>query len=162
MLSQLSFGKRIFIDSNIFIYHFLGINPSCSALLSRVETKDILGFTSVIVIAEVWHRLMIAEAIEIFKLTPRQAVNYLKSRHQHVGQLTKCHQALRAIPKMNITIWSLPRKIFHTAESVSREFGLLTNDSLNLALIRQHKLTDIATNDSDFEQIQDIKVWKPA
>ena len=36
----------------------------------------------------------------------------------------------------------------------------MTNDSLNLDVMRSNQLYDIATNDGDFERVEDIKVWK--
>lgn len=50
----------------------------------------------------------------------------------------------------------------HASAGIKREYGLLTNDALNLALMRRHRLACIASNDSDFERVTDLLVWKPA
>lgn len=47
MLSKLPSGKRIFIDSNIFIYHYLGLIDSCSDLFIRIENKNDTDFLRV-------------------------------------------------------------------------------------------------------------------
>ena len=161
MSSPIRPGQRIFIDSNIFIYHFLGTMSLCSDLLARVEAKDIRGFTSVIVVAEVWHRLMIAEVIEIYKISPTKAVSYLKSHPQIVKELSKCHFAITSISALHIKIWPLTERVFGSAQLIIKRFGLLTNDALNLALMKSHKVKNIATNDRDFEHIKDISVYRP-
>lgn len=162
MLSKVPTGSRIFIDSNIFIYHFLGLEDSCTQLLARIEEEEVKGFTSVIVLAEVWHRLMVAECIEMYKVSPRKATSYLKSNPEKVKKLTRCQEAISSIPKMKISIWSLTRKAFSLAQTISQEYGLLTNDSLNLALMRQHRIKNIATNDTDFQRVKNINFWKPS
>lgn len=60
---DLSENEQVFLDANIFIYHFGGLSTDCRNLLSRCAKGEIHGFTSHLVIAEVLHRLMIAEAV---------------------------------------------------------------------------------------------------
>jgi predicted nucleic acid-binding protein len=67
-LSDLESGSSIFIDANIFIYHFSKeskFNLASSDFLERVENGDMYGFTSIPVIQEVTHRMMIIEAAAI-------------------------------------------------------------------------------------------------
>ena len=73
-------GHRAFIDANIFIYHFTQtpLTASCTAFLQRVEMGDIQGITSVAILAEVAHRLMILEAIRTLGFSSRTAVKKLK------------------------------------------------------------------------------------
>src|SRR3989338_6609515 len=162
MLSQFPVDKNIFIDANIFIYHFLGMKDDCTQLLVQVENRKIAAFTSVIVLAEVWHRLMIAEAIENYGLTPHKAVSYLKNHPKIVKQLSRCHESMASIPQMRVKIWSLTQKAFILAQSISHEYGLLTNDALNAALMRLHRVKDVATNYGDFLRVKDVKVWRPS
>ena len=77
-LDEIPTGTRVFVDSNIFIYHFLGISESCTSFLSRAESQDIVAYTSTIVLAEVLHRLMIAEVVERYNLKPKDALEFLK------------------------------------------------------------------------------------
>lgn len=84
-LSEIPDGLSVFIDANIFIYHFSGPTPlssSCSAFLGRIEDGVIRGLTSTIVLVEVLHRLMILEAAGVFQLPPRDALRYLKEHPQ--------------------------------------------------------------------------------
>ena len=74
-LAALPSGGRVFIDANIFIYHFTHtpLTAACTKFLQRVEVGDIEGITSVITLAEVAHRLMILEGIQIHGLFPHAA-----------------------------------------------------------------------------------------
>lgn len=161
MLSTIKSSQKIFIDSNVFIYHFLGLNENVSRFLQRCEQKDITALTSSVVVAEVWHRLTIAEVIELYNVAPLKAVSYLKSHPQVVKELVKCHAAISSIPKFSVKIWPLTESILHRAQAIVRHDGLLTNDALNLATMESHRIKNIATNDRDFERIKNVIVHRP-
>ena len=55
-LSEIERGSEVFVDSNIFIYHFTGVSEQCSRLIDRCEKGDLTGMTSANVIPEVLHR----------------------------------------------------------------------------------------------------------
>lgn len=63
-LADLQNGDRLFIDANIFIYHFGGQSPECKTFLERCARRELVGYTATVNLAEVLHRLMIAEAVE--------------------------------------------------------------------------------------------------
>jgi predicted nucleic acid-binding protein len=97
-------GTRIFIDSNIFIYHFLGQSESCRSLLEMAEDLEIRGYASTVVLAEVLHKLMLTEATEKFGIKPHDVVRFLKRRPELIPELKKCEAAVGEIPDYNIEI----------------------------------------------------------
>ena len=38
---------------------------------------------------------------------------------------------------------------------------LMSNDAMHVATMKRHGITNIATNDLDFERVEWIKIWKP-
>jgi len=44
---------------------------------------------------------------------------------------------------------------------ISREYSLLSSDAYIASFAKRYGMTNIATNDSDFERVEWIKVWKP-
>ena len=56
-------GTRLFLDANIFVYAFLGHSNQCRELLGRCATEQVLGITSLDVVNEVTHRMMLAESV---------------------------------------------------------------------------------------------------
>jgi predicted nucleic acid-binding protein len=40
-------------------------------------------------------------------------------------------------------------------------YNLLPNDAIHLATVRRYGITNIATNDRDFERVDWLNVWKP-
>jgi predicted nucleic acid-binding protein len=134
-LATLHSGSRIFIDANIFIYHFTRspLTAACTAFLQRVEIGDIEGVSSVITLAEVAHRLMILEAIQKHGLQPHEAVRKLKGNPALVQQLSHYKVASELIPSFNVFIEAVTVTHLRSAQELSGTNGLLTNDSLTAA-----------------------------
>ena len=106
-LAELLDGDSVFIDANIFIYHFGGRSPECKAFLERCARRELLGYTSTPILAEVLHRLMVAEAIARGLVTAKTAVRKLGETPELVRQLTQYQEDVNKIPQMNLTILAL-------------------------------------------------------
>jgi len=65
------------------------------------------------------------------------------------------------IMDMNMEIVSFSDLIFTDALKFMKQHHLMSNDAVHLATMKKHRVTDIATNDSDFERVEWLKVWKP-
>ena len=160
-LEDIPSRTKVFIDSNIFIYHFLGISKSCTDFLRRVEYEELAGYTSTIIIAEVLHRLMIAEIIEKYGTKSKEALRLLKEKPEIISPLTECEEAVRAIPRFNVSILTYTAEAIFQSRELRLKHLLLTNDSLNLQIMNFNDIINIATNDNDFKRIEHIAVWKP-
>lgn len=161
ILTELPDGDSVFIDANIFIYHFGGRSPECKAFLERCARRELLGYTATPVLAEVLHRLMVAEAIMKGLVTAKTAVRKLGETPALVKQLTQYQEDVSKISQMNITILALTSKIVQTSAEVRNSEGLLTNDSLIVACMRTQGLRKLATADGDFDQASGVDVYKP-
>jgi len=157
-------GSHVFIDANIFIYHFSGpteFTNHCAHFLQRIEDARLSGFTSTLVLAETLHRLMIIEAVSTLQLEPKTAIRHLKGHPSDVKKLVQHLTAPQTVQAIGIQILPLEVADVHNSHDIKKAYGLLTNDALNLAIMRHHRLTCIATNDADFERVNDLLVWKP-
>lgn len=157
-------GSHVFVDANIFIYHFSGpteFTNHCTHFLQRIENARLSGFTSTLVLAETLHRLMIIEAVSMLKLEPKTTIRYLKDHPSEAKKLVQHLTVPQTIQDIGIQILPLEVAGIRNSHDIKKEYGLLTNDALNLAVMRQHRLTCIATNDTDFERVTNLMVWKP-
>ncbi len=161
MLNEISSNSIVFVDANIFIYHFLDVSEPCTNFLERVEMEDVEAYTSTVVTAEVLHRLMIAEVVEKHSVKPKDVVKFLKQNPEIISTLEKCENAIKEIPEFKVKILSVASEAIFQSKRLRKEYNLLTNDSLNLHVIKTNGLTDIVTNDSDFDGVEWLKVWKP-
>jgi predicted nucleic acid-binding protein len=107
------------------------------------------------------HRLMVAEVIEKYDIEPRGAVRFLKENAEVIPTLEKCENAIEKIPQFGVKVLLVTIEAVFQSRELRKQYLLMTNDSLNLYVMRSNQLYDIATNDPDFKRVEWIKVWKP-
>lgn len=161
-LTKISKGTSIMLDANIIAYALLQIDPyakSCQALIRRASRRELNAYTDAISAAAVIHRAMMVEAAERYKLNGREVVNYLKKNPEAIKQLTRYKTIPSALTRARIKILDVTYREIHASKQYRDSYGLLTNDSILLAVMKRHKLTHLVTNDKDFKHIKGIKVW---
>jgi predicted nucleic acid-binding protein len=154
-------GGRIFVDANIFIYHFSRVSSECRSFLARCESEQIEAFTGVHILLEVAHRLMILEALHKRLISGGQPARKLKENPQVIKSLSDYNRAVRQISRMGVRVRAVIPAIVKASETVRAQEGLMTNDSVTIALMHRMGLTGIATHDSDFERIPGIIIYQP-
>jgi len=165
-LSELEDSSPIFIDANIFIYHFSKeskFNPDSKSFLERIEKREITGITSISVVQEVTHRMMIIEASNILKeIKSKDIVKYLKAHPDIVKKLVEHHSIPEKIVLFNLEIISPDIATIKRSQNMKRRYGLLSNDALSLQIMEDLKINNLASNDSDFERVNFIRLYKPS
>jgi len=158
---ELRDGEAIFLDANIFVYHFLGLSQQCKELLRRCRDGRLQGKTASFILAETGHRLMVAEAVEQQLVTSKNALKKLRERPEIVQQLKKHAESVLTIRAMNIESVALTTAAVEASAAVRRQYGLLTNDSILVAVMKELGLTSVATLDKDFARVKELGVYKP-
>ncbi len=165
ILDQVPAGARVLIDSNILVYHFQPhpvFGPRCQQFLERIERGDIEGFTSTNLLGELAHRLMVMEASALPGWVGGKVFNRLKQQPTVVQQLTHFQVAVDAVLQSKIHVLAMPGILASTAASLSRQYGLLTNDALVLALMQHEEVSHVASHDADFDRVPGIRRYAPS
>ena len=129
--------------------------------MERIELKDLLGRTSAHVLADVGHRLMTIEAMNRMQWPATRLAARLKKHHAEIPKLTLYRQALTQVSLMGVQVLAVAEASVQTASSLSQQFELLTGDALIVAIMRQHGLTSLASEDSDFDRVAGIARYGP-
>ena len=154
----------VFIDANIFVYHFSGpteYTPACTEFLRRIEEGKLSGFTSTVVLAETLHRLMIIEAAAKLQIEPKTVLHHLKAHPLDIKKLTQHLTVSEKIQDFGVKVLSAELEDILKSNEIKQKYGLFTNDAINLAIMRRHQLKIIATNDPDYARVADLVIWKP-
>lgn len=160
-LDTIEDGSAVFIDANVFIYHFTGASAQCTSLLARCASGRLRGATSALVAAEICHRLMTLEAVERKLVSLRNVVRKLGERPDLARQLVTYETAIEAIPGMGIEITALAEATVMHGLRIQRRYGLLTNDSLIVASMLSGGFHLLATADRRFGSVNEIDVAMP-
>jgi predicted nucleic acid-binding protein len=164
IFADLASGDSVFVDANVLVYHF-GPHPTfgtaCRQFLQRIESRDLVGFTSTHVLGEVAHQLMIAEALTLPGWSAGKVKKRLRQQPTALQSLTRFRTAVENLLQSRITIWTIAPSLFATAATISQQCGLLTNDALTVGLMQANGLTRIASHDSDFDRVPGITRYAP-
>ena len=161
-LTDIPVGSAVYIDANIFVYHFAGVSSQCREFLERVENGQITAYTGSLVLLEVTHRLMILEAIRRGLMSPSRPALRLGSRPEVVRQLSLYQSQALQIPQMGVTVVELPDNFLVRSFEFRQQFGLLTNDSIIALQMRDLGLKNLASADESFDRVQGIARFGPS
>ncbi len=163
-LSIIPTGKRVFIDANIFLYEVFDhpkFGESAYRILKDVENGAIEGVTSTLVLDEVLHKMILIEASDKFQISIKETVSFLKKNHKEIPLLEASWKDIDRIQEIeNLTVRGISPDVFKSSINVAKANMLLTHDALHIAVMKYESISDIATNDSDFERIEGITVWR--
>lgn len=159
-LPNLPAGTDVLLDANIFIYAFSNRSGECRALLERCAREEVFGVTTVEIISEVTHRMMLAEAVGT-GVIQRDNVQLLRGRTADIRGLSNYWVQTSRIFHLNLLILGLEESRLQRAHEMRTMHGLLTNDSVILAAVDEYGIDCFASRDDDFDHIPGITVYKP-
>ena len=156
----------VMLDANIVVYalfaHSSRLHEPCFSLLERGARKEIQLHMIVGAVADVIHRAMVLELWgEGNFRKSAEVVQHLKENPETVKRLTKHKSILGDLRLARINILPVTYRDLHNGRQYRNEYGLMTNDSLIVAVMKREKIRHLATNDGDFERIEGIAVRKP-
>jgi predicted nucleic acid-binding protein len=161
---QIPLGATVFLDANTLIYHFAPdpvFGPACSDLLVRIKRQEIYAYTSTHVLSEVAHRLMTIEATRVYGWPPAGITRRLRNHPAEVQKLTSFRHAIQETRLYGIQILTIAPDLIDGAAAISQLTGLLSNDALIVAVMQQHGLTNLASEDGDFDRVPGITRYGP-
>jgi predicted nucleic acid-binding protein len=162
---QLPPAAAIFFDANTLVHHFTQeprYGAACTQLVKQVEQQQFSGFTSTHALADVSHRLMTIEAMERMGWSQAGVTPRLRKHRHVIGQLSTNQQAISGFHRLGIQVLPVTQPLVEAAAKLTQQFLLLTGDALIVAVMQQHGLTCLASNDSDFDCVPGIIRYAPA
>lgn len=162
-LTSIKENSVVFIDTNIFLYLVDGISVECRDFIKLVRTGYYRGITSVEVLHELVHKLMIDELYKSIgeKVTKSKSKKIIKDPRAIKG-LTKYREIMNDVIGLGIPAFSSSNTDFKRALKYQSDYGMLSTDAMNLALMKEFEIENIATNDKDFEKVSWLNVYGPA
>ncbi len=131
----------IYLDANIFIYPVVNEGKDIERyekLLFKIAKGEINACTSVLTWDEV-------------------AYNIGKLLGKEIG-LTEGKKFLN-LP--NLILYVVDKDIIAKAQEVTEKYNLKQRDAIHAATMLQHNITEIISDDSDFDKVKEIKRIKP-
>lgn len=160
-LLQIPQQQPVIIDTNIFVYAAQRDSKQCIKLLEKCANDEMFGILPTHILAEVTHVLMLAEARDIGLIKGSSPAKQLAENPGKIKALNRYEVLIRDLLSIGLKLESLQREDFLTAMSLQRQYGLLTNDALFLAIATRLRVTAVVSADSIFKNIQGIFLYSP-
>ena len=160
-LDAIPSGSPVFIDANIFIYHFTASSPSCHQFLTRCSSDELHGMTSLPVLLEVAHRLMVIEAVQKRLVRGPNPGQKLARSPDTVKKLHLYGEWTLAIPRLGIEVEEVTIADFQVSMGMRQKTGLLTLDALILAVMTRLKIPNLVSGDQGFSRVESVRLFSP-
>lgn len=165
ILSEIRAGTAVFLDANIFVYHFAPdplLGSACTDLLERISRQEIVAFSSSHVLSNVAHRLMALEAIDQYGWSSAGIAYRLKQNPAETQKLVRFRHSVEEVANFGVQVLPVLHQEVLQAAVLSQQHGLLSGDALVIALMQTHGLAHLASHDADFDRVPGITRYVPA
>lgn len=160
-LNELPDGVPVYVDANIFVYHFTGVSQQATQFLERCEAHELVAYTGHLVVLEVMHRLMLVEARQKGLIAGSNPVRQLSQHPDRVRQLTDYQLHVAKLPQMGVTILDLPPEYITRSAEFRQRYGLLTHDSLVALDLADHGIPWLASANGAFDRLSFVNRASP-
>ena len=161
-LGEIRPDHLVIIDTNILVYANQQRSDECGELLQRCARGEVRGVVPMPVVAELMHTLMLIEARENGWISRGNPARALSEKPERVQRLTNYAKQMRQFLGIRLRLESVTTIDVIEAMSIQREFGLLTNDALFVAIARRLNCELIASADKVFANLQGFTVHRPS
>lgn len=160
-LLRIPSDQLVLIDANIFIYANQQSSVQCVKLLERCANNEVIGVLTTHILAEVMHVLLLGEAKDLGMIKAGNPAKQLSEKPQLVKALNRYESLVRDLLTFGLQLEPLQREDFITAISIQRQYGLMTNDALFMAVATRLRINAIASADRVFSNVQGIIHYSP-
>lgn len=150
------FRGKVYVDVNVF-YMYLRPDPvhlsTIRAFLGRMVQGEIGVYTSVLTMDELFYRLLLARVKDFYGRNP---LNVL--REDMSEAIARCGSeievALRRLVELpHLQLAAVVEDDFSQMLANITAFGLLPRDALHVTVMQRLGLSEIATDDADFDRV---------
>jgi len=153
--------EHVIIDANVILYAVQQVSQQCKRLLLRCAGEEIKGILPAHILAEVMHQFMIAEARDNCWIKGSNPARQLSESPELVQKLTRYENMMRDLLAVGLQIEPLEQQDFLNALTVQRQYGLLTNDALMVAIAQRLRVEVLASADKIFSRLKEMHVYSP-
>jgi len=160
-LDRIPKNDIVLIDANIILYALRDKSAQCKHLIRRCVERDVYGIITSHILAEISHRLMLAEAHENGWISGSNPARRLAEQPERVKVLVRYEQAIKNLLAIGIRLEHLEKEDFLIMLRIQRESGLLKNDALFIACAERLRVQAIASADKQLANVKNMILYSP-
>ena len=146
-----------------FVCGARGLSTQAQHLLRRIEQGELIGVLPQPVWQELTHKLMLAEALMLGHIKGGNPARQLANKPKIIKGLTLYKEKVRALVMLGLKFEACTHTdLVESAFQLQTRYGLLTNDSVILAVAARLGADALASADACFRSVQEVKVYSPS
>ena len=162
-LDDIPSGSLCVIDTNVLLYAEQGVSDQAQRLLRRCSKGELTGILPQPIWQEFTHRLMLTEAAMKYEKLPGIPAAFLARRPDIIRSLSLYQSKVRNLLGLGLRFESCTREdLLQSAFALQKRHGLLTNDSVILAMAIRLEADCLASSDRNFQSVEEIAVFAPS
>ncbi len=162
-LDHIPAGSLCVLDTNVLLYAEQGVSAQAQRLLRRVEGGELLGLLPQPVWQELTHKLMLAEALTLGEIKGGNPARYLSGKPEVIKRLKLYKAKVHALVTLGLKYEACTQTdLIEGAFRLQSRHGLLTNDSVILAVALRLGADALVSADVRFRDVKEIKVYSPS
>jgi len=162
-LDDIPAGSLCVIDTNVLLYAEQGASLQAQRLLRRIERQDVLGVLPQPVWQELTHKLMLAEAFMLGQITGGNPARQLSSKPNVIKRLSIYRDKIKALATLGLGFEPCTKAdLLDKAFDLQDRYGLLTNDSVILAIAMRLDADALVSADVRFQVTKDLRIYAPS
>ena len=162
-LDDIQNGSLCIVDTNVLLYAEQGLSQQAQRLIRRCSTGDLIGILPQTVWQELTHKLMLAEALMMERVSGPNAGRKLSRQPDIVKRLGLYKDKILALVNIGLGFEACMKEdLLVNAFRYQEKYGLLTNDSVIVAIAVRLKADVLVTADAAFQKIDEIPVAMPS
>lgn len=162
-LDEIPSGSLCVVDTNVLLYAEQGTSLQAQRLLRRIEKREVLGVMPQPVWQELMHKLMLAEALMLGHLSGGNPARQLAGKPDVIKRLMLYKDKIRALVTLGMAFEPCTRiDLVDKAVAIQERHGLLTNDSVIVAMALRLEADVLVSADKQFQFIKEVPVYAPS
>ncbi len=162
-LDDIQNGSLCVVDTNVLLYAEQGLSRQAQRLIRRCSAGDLIGVLPQTVWQELAHKLMLAEALMMERVSGPNAARKLSRQPDIVKGLGLYKDKILALVNMGLGFEACMKDdLLVNAFRYQEEYGLLTSDSVIVAIAVRLGADVLVTADAAFQKIVEIPIAMPS
>lgn len=161
-LDDIQNGSLCVIDTSILLYAEQGVSAQAQRLLWRCSTGELIGVLPQTVWQELSHKLMLAEAMMLGRISGLNPSMHLTKRPEVIQSLSIYREKITALLALGLGFEACKKEDVLGGLETQNKYGLLIKDAILLNIALRIEADVVVSKNIVFHAIEDITNASPS
>ena len=161
-LDDIQNGSLCVIDTNILIFAEQGVSAQAQRLLWRCSSGELIGVLPQTVWQELAHKLMLAEAMMLGRISGPNSSMHLTKRPEVIQRLSIYREKITALLDLGLGFEACKKDDVLAGLEIQNKYGLLIKDAILLNIALRIEADVIVSRNERFRTLDHLEIASPS